>query len=34
VKGHDGVDTIGGGNHRRAVVRWDQFEERVAAKRG
>ena len=34
IEGHDGVDRIGGGNHRRAVVRWDQFEERVAAKRG
>ena len=33
VEGHDGVDPIGGGRHRRAVVRWDQFEERVATKR-
>ena len=33
VSGHDGVDTIGGGRHRRAVVRWDKFSERVAEKR-
>jgi fluoroacetyl-CoA thioesterase len=33
VSGHDGVDAIGGGRHRRAVVRWDKFEERVAKKR-
>jgi fluoroacetyl-CoA thioesterase len=33
VKGHDGVDAIGGGIHRRAVVRWDSFNARVAKKR-
>ena len=33
VEGHDGVDAIGGGRHRRAVVRWDKFTERVAQKR-
>jgi fluoroacetyl-CoA thioesterase len=33
LKGHDGVDEIGGGRHRRAVVRWDRFDERVAQKR-
>lgn len=33
VTGHDGVDAIGGGRHRRAVVRWDKFNERVAQKR-
>ena len=32
VRGHDGVDEIGGGRHRRAVVRWDKFTERVAKK--
>lgn len=33
VSGHDGVEEIGGGVHRRAVVRFSQFEERVAGKR-
>jgi fluoroacetyl-CoA thioesterase len=33
VRGHDGADAIGGGRHRRAVVRWDKFTERVAQKR-
>jgi fluoroacetyl-CoA thioesterase len=33
VKGHDGVDAIGEGRHRRAVVRWDSFNARVAKKR-
>jgi fluoroacetyl-CoA thioesterase len=33
VKGHDGIDAIGGGTHRRAVVRWDSFNARVAKKR-
>jgi fluoroacetyl-CoA thioesterase len=33
VKGHDGVDVIGEGRHRRAVVRWDSFNARVAKKR-
>lgn len=34
VEGHDGVDAIGGGRHRRAVVRWDKFTQRVEQKRG
>jgi fluoroacetyl-CoA thioesterase len=33
VKGHDGVDEIGGGRHRRAVVRWEKFNERVTKKK-
>jgi fluoroacetyl-CoA thioesterase len=33
VRGHDGVDEIGAGRHRRSVVRWDKFNERVAKKR-
>lgn len=33
VSGHDGIDAIGAGRHRRAVVRWDKFNERVAQKR-
>jgi fluoroacetyl-CoA thioesterase len=33
VKGHDGVDVIGGGVHRRAVVRWESFNAKVAKKR-
>jgi fluoroacetyl-CoA thioesterase len=32
VKAHDGVDLIGEGRHDRFVVRWDRFNERVAAK--
>jgi len=32
VRGHDGVDSIGGGTHQRMVVTWDKFCERVAAK--
>ena len=32
VTAHDGVDRIGTGNHQRYVVRWDQFNARVAAK--
>ena len=32
VKGHDGVDEIGGGTHERFVVRWDEFNARVADK--
>jgi fluoroacetyl-CoA thioesterase len=34
LRGHDGIDEIGAGRHRRAVVRWDKFKERVAKKRG
>jgi fluoroacetyl-CoA thioesterase len=30
---HDGVDEIGGGKHRRAVVRWDRFAQKVDQKR-
>ena len=33
VSGHDGVDRIGGGQHRRAIVRWDKFTPRVEQKR-
>jgi len=33
VRGHDSIDEIGGGRHRRAVVRWDKFNERVERKR-
>jgi len=32
VKAHDGVDLIGRGTHQRYVVRWDDFNARVAAK--
>ena len=32
VRGHDGVDEIGKGTHRRAVVSWERFEPRVAEK--
>jgi fluoroacetyl-CoA thioesterase len=32
VSGHDGLDGIGGGTHRRAVVQWDKFVPRIAAK--
>jgi fluoroacetyl-CoA thioesterase len=33
VEAHDGLDTIGAGTHRRAVVRWDRFGARLAEKR-
>ena len=33
LAGHDGVDPIGGGKHRRAVVRWDRFAQKVDQKR-
>jgi fluoroacetyl-CoA thioesterase len=33
VSGHDGVDEIGRGLHRRAVVRFGPFEERLRSKR-
>lgn len=33
VFGHDGIDRIGGGHHRRAIVRWDKFTPRVEQKR-
>lgn len=32
VRGHDGIDEIGAGLHRRAVVRWDAFNKRLAKK--
>ena len=32
VRAHDGVDLIGEGRHERAVVAWDKFNARVAAK--
>jgi fluoroacetyl-CoA thioesterase len=32
VQGEDGLDVIGGGRHRRAVVNWEKFSSRMAAK--
>ena len=32
VRAHDGVDQIGEGYHQRAIVDWDRFKARVAAK--
>jgi fluoroacetyl-CoA thioesterase len=32
VRAHDGVDQIGEGYHRRAIVEWDKFNARVAEK--
>lgn len=32
LRAHDGVDEIGAGRHQRAVVQWDRFNARVAAK--
>jgi len=32
VRGSDGVELIGEGSHRRAVVTWQRFNERVAQK--
>lgn len=32
VRGHDGVDLIGEGTHRRAIVTWQRFEAKMAAK--
>lgn len=34
VRAHDGVDAIGEGRHRRAVVRMDKFAAKAAAKAG
>ncbi len=34
VSGHDGLDLIGEGTHRRAVVAWEKFTPRVADKLG
>lgn len=33
VAAHDGIDPIGEGTHRRAVVRWDRFNVRMEEKR-
>jgi len=33
VRGHDGQDMIGEGRHQRAIVSWDRFNAKVAAKR-
>jgi fluoroacetyl-CoA thioesterase len=32
VRGHDGVDLIGEGHHRRAIVNWQRFAAKLAAK--
>jgi fluoroacetyl-CoA thioesterase len=32
IQGHDGIDVIGEGTHRRAIVAWQRFNERVQAK--
>jgi fluoroacetyl-CoA thioesterase len=32
IQGHDGLDVIGEGTHRRAIVAWDRFGERLGAK--
>ena len=32
VRAHDGVDMIGEGRHRRAIVEWDRFVPRAMAK--
>jgi fluoroacetyl-CoA thioesterase len=32
VKAHDGIDTIGEGNHERIIVPWTKFVARVNAK--
>jgi fluoroacetyl-CoA thioesterase len=32
VRAHDGVDMIGEGRHQRALVRWEKFVPRAAAK--
>jgi len=33
VSAHDGIDSIGEGTHRRAVVGWETFGQRLDAKR-
>lgn len=33
VRAHDGIDVIGQGRHRRAVINADRFNQRLAAKR-
>jgi len=32
VRGHDGIDLIGEGAHRRAVVTWSRFAQRLGGK--
>jgi fluoroacetyl-CoA thioesterase len=32
IQGHDGIDVIGEGTHRRAVVAWDRFSKKLAEK--
>jgi fluoroacetyl-CoA thioesterase len=32
VRGHDGIDLIGEGNHQRVIVVWDKFTAKVAEK--
>ena len=32
VRAHDGVDMIGEGRHKRAVVRWENFTPRAMSK--
>jgi fluoroacetyl-CoA thioesterase len=32
VRAHDGIDQIGEGYHQRAIVNWDGFNARLAAK--
>lgn len=32
VRGHDGQDLIGEGRHQRALVTWEKFNRKVAAK--
>jgi fluoroacetyl-CoA thioesterase len=34
LRGHDGIDVIGEGTHRRAIVTWERFERRLAGKAG
>jgi fluoroacetyl-CoA thioesterase len=34
VRAHDGVDLIGEGRHRRAVVKWEKFVPKAMAKVG
>jgi fluoroacetyl-CoA thioesterase len=32
VRGHDGIDLIGEGDHQRMIVVWDKFTAKVAEK--
>ncbi len=34
IKAHDGVDEIGAGTHERFIVKWDRFNQGLAAKSG